>query len=567
MKSPTPPNWLLLTGLFLLASPALAQPSFLEATPTADPYFVTPAEEDFWVNAVAPADVDLDGDLDLAVIGYYVIYNVSADDRLMLFLNQGPDAEGRWLFTDVQVPLGALSSGASDLVWGDYDGDGDDDLTVGSEGATVIYRNDAGVLTALPNVLPPYAEDSTYNGAYDLRSLSWVDFDNDGDLDLFIPSVWNPELTLYSSAMLRNDGADGSGGWTFTDAVTGIDPAVHAHSTWADEDGDGDLDLLLANIDAYTETAYLRLFRNQNGTFVGSAMLDVNELVGLADWADADGDGDLDVLVVGNLLEPDQTYNTVLRVYRNDGASGHTAITLVDAPNVDWLDLHAATWADYDSDGDVDILVTGNFIGNTEIEGHSKVFVNEGGTWSVLPLELPAPISSIGQGGAFTWLDLDGDGDLDYLVSGAYYVPNGNGLVESKIVLFSNQATTPNQPPSAPTGLATTPLAGGVRLTWNPAIDDHTGTAALTYDLEVRRQGTSATDAMRLPEPGNLSQAASWTLKNLAPGTYQYSLCAIDSAYTAGNKIQGTFTVAGAAEIFANGFESGTTAGWSLTVP
>jgi len=64
-----------------VASTAIAQTSFLEVTPPADPLFVTPPEEDFWVNAVAPADVDGDGDLDFAAIGFYVVYNVSAEDR------------------------------------------------------------------------------------------------------------------------------------------------------------------------------------------------------------------------------------------------------------------------------------------------------------------------------------------------------------------------------------------------------------------------------------------------------------------------------------------------------
>src|SRR5262245_36678453 len=56
----------------------LAQTSFTEVTPQA-PLFSTPEEEDFWINSVAPADVDGDGDLDLAVIGFYVVYFVSVE--------------------------------------------------------------------------------------------------------------------------------------------------------------------------------------------------------------------------------------------------------------------------------------------------------------------------------------------------------------------------------------------------------------------------------------------------------------------------------------------------------
>jgi hypothetical protein len=551
-----------LLGLLLAAAPALAQPVFTEVTPTANPYFDTPADEDFWLNALAPADVDGDGDLDLAAIGYYVIYNKSAEDRLLVFMNQGREAGGRWSFTTVEVPLAGLTAGNSDLAWGDYDNDGDEDLAVGSNGATAIYRNDAGQLALLTSALPGYEEDSSYYQAYDLRSLAWADYDNDGDLDLLIPSVFDGNA--FSNALLRNGGPDGLGGWIFADSAAAIDPTAHAQSTWADQDLDGDLDLLLLNVDDFWKTSFLRLYDNQNGSFVGQPLLDFSELNGHVDWADADGDGDLDILVVGNLLDADQQYKTVLRIYQNQGGGSYAPITLAEGWTADWLDLHAATWADYDSDGDVDVLATGSFIGAEKIEGHSKIFANTGNTWTALPLELPAPISSIGHGGAFTWLDLDGDGDLDYLVGGAYYVPNGNGLVEAKMALYENEATLLNLPPAAPTGFLATPASGGIELRWNPAGDDHTTAAALTYDLEIRPLGAPASAAERLPQPGNLSHSAGWFL-NLPPGAYSYSLCAVDSAFAAGAKAEGTFMVV-VPGIFSDGFETGNTSRWWSTV-
>lgn len=557
---------ILLILLLRPAAPAAAQPVFTEVTPTANPYFVTPEEEDFWLSSLAPADVDGDGDLDFAAIGFYVVYNESVDHHLLLFLNQGPDPSGNWTFANVEVPLGRLSSGSSDLAWGDYDNDGDEDLAVGSNGATAIYRNDAGTLSALPNLLPGYDEDAAFSSTYDLRSITWADYDNDADLDLLLPSVYDPS-SGFTSVLLRNDGPDGGGGWIFTDAQAAIDAAAHAQSAWADEDGDGDLDLLLQNIAFDGKESFLKLFRNGPSGFVGEPLLDFSDLDGMTDWADADADGDLDVLVVGNLQEADGTYHTVLRIYRNEGGGSFTPITLAEGFSADWLDLLAATWADYDSDGDVDVLATGSFIGGQKIEGHSKIFANDGNTWSALPLELPAPVSSVGRGGAFTWLDLDGDGDLDYLVGGAYYVPGGNGLVEAKLKLYRNGAAAVNQPPSAPTGLDADPLQGGaVRLTWNAATDDHTAAAALTYDLEVRRLGAPAVAARLPPQPGNLSRADSWQLE-LPPGTYAYSLCAVDSALNPGAKATGTFTVPAAANVFADGFETGGSGRWFMTVP
>ena len=549
----------------LLAAPIAAQPVFTDVTPTANPFFATPEDEDFWLSSLAPADIDGDGDLDLAAIGFYVVYDKSVEDHLLIFKNQGRDGSGNWIFTNVEVPLDGMTAGSSDLAWGDFDGDGDEDLAVGSNGETVIFRNDAGALAALPNQLPGYDEFASYASVYDLRSITWADYDNDADLDLLLPSVYAPS-TGFTNALLRNDGANAGGGWIFTETQAAIEPSLHAQSTWADEDGDGDLDLLLQSIDPDGRDSFLKLFRNEPAGFEAEPLLDFADLDGMVDWADADADGDLDLLVAGNLRDPDEMYRTVLRIYRNDGASGFTPITLAEGWSNEWLDFLAATWADYDSDGDIDVLATGSFIGEEKIEGHSKVYANDGNTWSVLPLELPAPVSSVGRGGAFTWLDLEGDGDLDYLVGGAYYRPNGNGLVEAKLKLYLNETPDPNQPPAPPTGLRASPAGNdGVFLEWTAALDDHTAAAALTYDLEVRRLGSPAAPGRRLPEPGNLSHGQSWRLDGLPAGTYSYSLCAVDSALNPGAKAQGTFTI-GPPLLFQDGFETGNTSRWSMAV-
>lgn len=555
-------------SLFLAAA-AGAQPSFVEVTPPGDPLLVTPETDDFWINAVAPADVDRDGDLDLAVLGFYVVYNESVTDRLVIFRNDGPDPGGNWQFTHQEVALGGLVAGSSDLAWGDFDGDGDFDLAVGSEGATVLFRNDAGNLVAAattPALLPGYWEDSSYSNAYDLRSLAWADYDGDGDQDLLIPSVWDTDLFEYSTRLLRNDGPDGLGGWLFTDAAAGLAATVHAQSGWADDDGDGDLDLLLVNVDPYTETGFIDRYENVAGSFVPSPLLGVRIQYGLADWGDADADGDLDLLVAGNIQEEDGTFDTVLRLYTRD-ASGLTPTTVIAAPDADWLDIHAATWADYDSDGDVDLLVTGNYIGIGEIVGHSRIFANDGGTFSPLALELAAPVDSIGRGGAFTWFDIDGDGDLDYFVAGAYYVPGGNGLVQAEAHLYRNGESTPNAPPGAPGALAATPGAQGVALSWLAASDEETPAAALTYDLVLRRSGSASTSGRRLPEPGNLGPSTTFLLRDLPPGIYHWSVRAVDSAFEGGPRAGSAFAIPGGNLIFFDSFESGGAGGWSGSQP
>lgn len=534
--------------LVVFSQVAAAQSAFTEVTPLTDPLWVTDANTDFWINAVAPADVDGDGDLDLAVLGFYVVYNVSVEDRLVLFLNNGLGPDGRWSFTTREVALNGLIAGASDLAWGDFDGDGDPDLAVGTEGATVIYRNEGGVLAALPNVLPPYLEDSSYEGAFDLRSLTWADADNDGDLDLLVPSVFVPGSFQYQTRLVRNDGPEGTGGWLFSDSEAGLDPTVHAQTAWADDDGDGDLDLFMVNIDTFFGTTFLRRFENLGGVFSGQDLLGIKVQHGSAGWGDYDGDGDMDVLVAGNIEESDGTFDTVLRVYRNDGGGLYSPITL-PAPKPGWLDYQAASWADYNSDGAVDLLVTGSYVGEGEILGASEIYLASGGTFVPMGADLSAPIDSIGRGGTFSWLDIDGDGDLDYLVAGAYFVPDGNGLVEAQVHLYRNDASGTNAAPSIPTALAATDKGNGsVLLSWNRSTDDKGPSKSLTYELKVTPaagldEGLAQRRQRRLPEPGNISAVTKWRLHGLKAGTYNWSVRAVDSAFNGSAPASGTFTV------------------------
>ncbi|HET7843456.1 MAG TPA: VCBS repeat-containing protein [Xanthomonadales bacterium] len=537
-------------ALCTIAAPLAAQPVFQEITPASSTYFVNGEDEDFWLSSLAAADVDGDGDLDLVALGFYVVYDVSAEDRLVVLRNDGFASDGSWQLVPTEVPLGALYAGASDLAFGDVDGDGDADLAVASEGAMAMYRNDAGTLVATATTLPAYLEDSFGTLAYDLRSIAFADADNDGDLDLLVPSVYDEENFAFGpTQLLRNEGD-----FSFVDTQAALAPTSNAQSAWADDDADGDLDLLLTNIDTNGEDGFIRRYRNDGDAgFVGADVLPVTVHHGMTDWADADGDGDLDALVAGNIEEADGTFDTVLRIYRRDGDS-FTAEPLA-LPSAGWLDVLAATWADYDSDGDVDLLLTGSVNGDDGIVGTSEIYGNDGtGHFTLLGVALPAPVTTIGRGGAFAWLDIDGDQDLDYIVSGAYYVPDGNGLVESRAQVFRNVTPAQNAPPSAPVIAAANVAGDAATISWLAASDDHTPAAALDYDVVLTRAGTT-TSAQRLPEPGRVHGATQWRFEGLAPGTYDVAVQAVDAAWSGSALARTTIVVGDPGVVFANGFE------------
>lgn len=544
---------LTLAALLLVTGTAMAQLGFTEFAVT-DTALNSSDSTDFWIASAAPADVDADGDLDLLVAGYFVGYATPSnpdgwfEDRLTLYRNDGA-AGTAWALTPISVDPSGLSFGWADLAWGDYDGDGDPDLAVGAATRVALYRNDGGTLVPTPTVLPDYYEESDFL-SMDQRSITWADFDNDGDLDLLIPSSIL-EFDRLPTLLMRNDGAGAAGAWTFTDVSAALPIAANAVSAWGDMEGDGDLDLMLGNVSPYGDN-FLGTYRNDAGvlTPVDTGLAFIR--YGTADWGDADNDGDLDVVYAGNMDLPDETGETVVRILVNDGAGGYTPTVVAEAwggPDMAWLDFAAVTWADYDSDGDVDLLVSGEWLAPGEIEGRAMVYANTNGTFTAASDPLPAPVVG-NAGGAFTWFDVDGDGDLDYFVAGGYYVPGGNGLIEARTQLFRNDAPAVNTPPSSPNGLVATVAGNDVTLGWSPASDDHTPVPGLTYDLELTQAaarseapGAQGTVARALPQPGNVAGNRHWRVNGLENGTYSWRVRSLDNAFNAGAAAQGTFVI------------------------
>jgi hypothetical protein len=314
----------------------------------------------------------------------------------------------------VADPAQTSYEGAS---WIDFNNDGLLDLFVAGRS---LYQNVGnGNFVSLPGAM-------TGQGAP--LGHSWADYDNDGDLDCFITGGSPAGSSLY-----RNDGSG-----QFTRITTGdIGESLHNKGwscAWGDYNNDGFVDLVIAaafNFNGIDSTN--RLFRNNgDGTFT---RIDTTVItMGIApytvpSWSDYDNDGDIDLFIgsgpANGTLAPDNLYRNWLA---ETGTESFTRITTAPIAT-DLVDGQIWNWIDYDNDGDVDAFLT-NY--NSSVPNH--LYRNDGGTFArMTPLQVGSIVSDVSGSLASVWADFDNDGDLDCFVtnegnaSNFYYRNNGNG--------------------------------------------------------------------------------------------------------------------------------------------
>jgi hypothetical protein len=196
---------------------------------------------------------------------------------------------------------------------------------------------------------------------------SFLDYDNDGDLDIYIVNDFGAEN--FPNVLWRNDGPDASGSWKFTDvsAATGANAAMFGMGLAAgDYDNDGDLDFLMTDIGAS------RFFENQDGSFVdvtrrtgtGRAVIpengEVNQSNGWgATFADLDNDGWLDLYTVSGYIDSDPCSNhpnqpNAVFVNKGDGTFADVSKSSHAADPGTGREVIAA---DFNNDGLMDLYV------------------------------------------------------------------------------------------------------------------------------------------------------------------------------------------------------------------
>lgn len=354
-----------------------------------EPYFEQLQPELFGAGmtlANAFADFDVDGDLDL-----FMSFNGEPN---RLYRNDGSG------FTDVARAAGVADARATRAAaWGDFDSDGDPDLVLGfapgRESVLKLYRNDRGTFTDVTRNAG-IARDS---GA--VRQFSWIDYDGDMDLDLFIAMRDRPNL-LY-----RND----RGLFVDIAATVGLaDPRRSVGAVWFDADMDGDLDLYVANQDGDKNG----FFRNEGGRFT-----DVADAAGVA-WggrapndatngtvrpcvADVNDDGALDI------FNANYGRNGLLL---NDGKGRFTDASAAWGIAVDSR-FDTCALEDFDNDGRIDLYVNGTV--GAGVSYRDFLYRNTGAAFENVT---PANITILPATHGVQWADFDRDGDADLSLAG-----------------------------------------------------------------------------------------------------------------------------------------------------
>lgn len=301
----------------------------------------------------------------------------------------------------------------------DYNNDGWDDMIIldydGLKKTSLFVNNGDGTFSA-----------DTLNTIFTTSSVSsiacaWGDYNNDGNVDLYICRTANGGAGTSQNYLFRNDG---NGIWTrITDGNIVTDEGWSMGAAWADYDNDGFLDLYVVN----WQTPNALYHNNGDGTFTkitsGAPVTD-NTASYSCSWCDYDNDGYQDLFVVNYYISlPPQ--NDCL--YHNNGDGTFTKDTLSLIANDNAM-TQGSSWGDFNNDGLMDLYVTNN---DWYTIKHNFLYKNNGnGNFSLVSA---SPSTDAGAAFGSGWLDFNNDGYLDLSVS-----INGSTSAKRKNFLYLN---------------------------------------------------------------------------------------------------------------------------------
>ncbi len=357
-------------------------------------------------------DFDQDGWLDVVVSDW------DPGSQLRFFHNEGDGS-----FREQTEPAGLLGiTGGLNMVQADYDNDGDVDILVMRGAWLEQYGQHPNSL--LQNDGQGHFRDVTFAVGLGASprptpTASWGDYDNDGDLDLYVGNEQAP-CQLFQN--------DGKGSFVDVAAAAGVTNDRYTKGViWGDYDGDRRLDLYVSNLQSQN-----RLYRNQgDGTFqdVAPQLGVTRPLNSFAVWFwDFNNDGNLDIYAASYktgiedvaaefLGEPNESEKACL--YQGDGQGGFQEVA--QSQNlVRVTQTMGANFGDLDNDGYADFYL-GTGYPNYDALMPNVMYRNRGGQ-GFADVTTAGGFGHLQKGHGVSFADLDHDGDQDLFIElgGAY---------------------------------------------------------------------------------------------------------------------------------------------------
>ena len=334
-------------------------------------------------------------------------------------------------FSDVSEEMGINTIVYSDYLGNgisfyDFNNDGWDDISIPTvNNSNDFFINDGGNFGPVSFGIDNFGQ---------TKQLLWVDYDNDGDLDIF-KSTFNGTYQLYEN----------NGDFEFTDvsADAGLAQTTGKNygACFGDYDRDGYLDLYVCKYDnddvPYDYDNLNKLYHNNgDGTFT-----DVTLEAGVEDgfkfsfqaiWFDYNNDNWPDLYVIN-----DRVYTNSL--YKNNGDGTFEDVSVEANMDFPEQEVMSVSSTDFDNDGDLDIFMTNS----TLADFHTLLAVNNGdGTFTEMAMEYNAAIQVWSWGA--TWVDFNNDGYQDiYFTSGLVNNPPQTNYLLGN--LFGNSFSNANE--------------------------------------------------------------------------------------------------------------------------
>ncbi len=323
--------------------------------------------------------------------------NAAGDGQSAFYRN-----EGSGHFKDVTKTAGLAMSGAVSCAAGDYDNDGHADLAVGFNGRIALYRNQGD------GTFRDMTDTAGIHSTISARAMTFVDFDHDGDLDLYVTSAPAADAASGAAAakseLWRNNG---NGTFTNWSAESGLGIAASG-VTISDINNDRAIDFVATSASGQPTI----LFNPREGQFNASqpwssGMPAASNGVAVFDF---DKNGWMDVAF---------TYPSApaVTLWRNVNGKRFEPVAL---PRLDWTEAWGVAAIDYDNDGWIDLVV----VGEDASGGKVALFRNEGSTgFCDVTKDVGLDKIALSHPRAVVPFDYDGDGGVDLLITQANAAP------------------------------------------------------------------------------------------------------------------------------------------------